>query len=96
MPSTTETDGHRQRKTATRQNGTWTPPGTKEINVGKAHVREKKKPWSFARAMGVAAAMIHMTVPKYLSWMVVISLIFGGCCSNVRIWTYWRACSDVP
>ena len=81
-----EVEGARQRHVPTRQNGSWTPPGTKEINVEKAKVRDERKPWSFARAMGVGAAMIHMTVPKYMSWVVMMSLIFGGCCSNVRMW----------
>ena len=86
MPNNIDVDGSRQRHVLTRQNGTWTPPGTKEINVEKAEVRDEKKPWSFAGAMGIAAAMIHMTVPKYMSWVVMMSLIFGGCCSNVRMW----------
>ena len=86
MPNNAEVDGSRQRHVQTRQNGSWTPPGTKEINVEKAEVRDERKPWSFAGAMGVGAAMIHMTVPKYMSWVVMMSLIFGGCCSNVRMW----------
>ncbi|KAK0511008.1 hypothetical protein JMJ35_006560 [Cladonia borealis] len=83
MPNNTEVDGSRQRHVQTRQNGSWTPPRTKEINVEKAEVRDERKAWSFAGAMGVGAAMIHMTVPKYMSWVVMMSLIFGGCCSNV-------------
>lgn len=88
MPNTIEADGPSQRTTVTRQNGTWTPPGTIEINVEKANIRDERKPWSFTRAMGVGAAIIHMTVPKYMSWMVMTSLIFGGCCSNVCTLTW--------
>ena len=37
------------------------------------------------KAVKVAKSMLHSNLPAILSWVLVASLIFGGCCSNVRI-----------
>ncbi|KAK3167146.1 hypothetical protein OEA41_010272 [Lepraria neglecta] len=85
MSRSTEAKGPRQRNTKQASNGTLTPPGTKTTNVQEEKPAEPDRPWTFARAMGVGAAMVHMTVPKYMGFVVMTSLIFGGCCSNVRL-----------
>lgn len=35
-------------------------------------------------SIGTAAA--HATFPSWMSVVLMISLIFGGCCANVRCW----------
>ena len=37
----------------------------------------------FSRAMGVAGRMFIETIPQWLAVGAMLSLIFGGCCSNV-------------
>ena len=86
MSRSTEAKGPRQRNTKQASNGTLIPPGTKTINVQEEKPAEPDRPWTFARAMGVGAAIVHMTVPKYMGLVAMTGLIFGGCCSNVRTW----------
>lgn len=47
--------------------------------------QDTNPPWTFARLVGVGAATVHMSAPYYISLAVMSGLIFGGCCSNVRI-----------
>lgn len=35
-------------------------------------------------SIGTAAA--HATFPSWMSVILMVSLIFGGCCANVRYW----------
>ncbi|KAL8815659.1 MAG: hypothetical protein Q9191_008438 [Dirinaria sp. TL-2023a] len=75
-----------------RRNGPETspdqPPSTKSIDAGPS--LETKKPRLHAdghltpsKAVGIAGAMIYANLPSLVSWGLVVSLIFGGCCSNV-------------
>ncbi|KAL2037677.1 hypothetical protein N7G274_009622 [Stereocaulon virgatum] len=83
MAGPTEAHGPRQRNTRQSSNGTLAPPGPKTINVQEEKPTRSDRPSTFTRAMDVGAAMLQMTVPKYMSLVVMTSLIFGGCCSNV-------------
>jgi UDP-xylose/UDP-N-acetylglucosamine transporter B4 len=35
---------------------------------------------------GVMAAVAHATVPSWANMILMASLIFGGCCTNVSSW----------
>ena len=67
--------------------------GSNSIQVPTKVVRTQEEdvtpsfdtPWTFARLVGAGAAMIHMSAPYYISLGVMTGLIFGGCCSNVRM-----------
>ncbi|MCJ1278547.1 golgi uridine diphosphate-N- acetylglucosamine transporter [Puttea exsequens] len=84
MAPPTSNAAPRQRNPHPPSNGALTPPRTKEINVLEAKPPpQPDTPWSLAKVIGVTAAWIHMTVPPYLNWAVIMGLIFGGCCSNV-------------
>ena len=65
------------------------PPRTKEINAGP--LLESGKPgiqleskMTVTRAIALIGIMIHSALPSIVSWGMIVSLIFGGCCSNVR------------
>lgn len=85
MGTSSQASGSRQRNVLPATNGSSTPPKIKQKNVlegGK--IGGSETPWSPAKMIGVGAAWIHMTVPPYLNWAIMMALIFGGCCSNVR------------
>ena len=86
MARSTEANGPRQRHTKQTSNGTLATPGTKTVDVQEEKPTGSDRLRTFARAMDVEAAMLQMTVPKYMGLVVMTSLIFGGCCSNVRTW----------
>lgn len=64
------------------------PPGTKQINA--APLLDNARP-GFDRDDHLASpklvvwgAMIYGAAPVLVGWTWMLSLIFGGCCSNVR------------
>ncbi|KAL8724784.1 MAG: hypothetical protein Q9181_006673 [Wetmoreana brouardii] len=64
------------------------PPGTKQINAGPLLETAKPgidpdAPLTLSKAIGVTAATVQTFLPALISWAVIVSLIFGGCCSNV-------------
>ena len=64
------------------------PRGTKEINAAPMlenakPARSLDGPMTALRAIGIAGAMLHSTFPALIRWGLTMSLIFGGCCSNV-------------
>ena len=66
------------------------PLRTKEINVGP--ILESGKPgiqlqrsMTIPRAIAMVGIMIHSALPSIVPWGMIVGLIFGGCCSNVRL-----------
>lgn len=66
------------------------PPGTKQIDVGP--LLDTAKPWvdpdaslTLSKAIGAALTTIQDLLPLLVSWGVTFALIFGGCCSNVKL-----------
>ncbi|KAL8702537.1 MAG: hypothetical protein Q9201_004303, partial [Fulgogasparrea decipioides] len=78
----------RRRKAASTPVETQVPPGTKQINAGPLLETAKPgidpdAPLTLSKAIGVTAATVQTFLPALFSWGVIVSLIFGGCCSNV-------------
>ena len=71
--------------------GAQTSLGTRRINLAPPENGEvdtffdEPEPWTFGRIVGRGAALVHMSLLPVLGLGVSMSLIFGGCCSNVRI-----------
>ncbi len=82
MGNSPQANGPRQRNVPATPNGSSTPPRIKHINPLEGVQTGR---WSLAKMIGVGAAWLHMTVPPYINWGIMMGLIFGGCCSNVRI-----------
>lgn len=65
------------------------PRGTKEINAApmlEKNARPGIDPnggMTVSRAIAMAGIMINSALPMLVSWGLTLSLIFGGCCSNV-------------
>ena len=38
---------------------------------------------------GVVAAATHATLPSWATMLLMVTMIFGGCCSNVCILALW-------
>ena len=71
------------------------PPGTKEINAAPMLQRaqpgiDANAPMTASRAIAMTGIAIHDALPVLLAWGMTMSLIFGGCCSNVC------ACNGFP
>lgn len=41
---------------------------------------------------GILAATTHTTLPTWVTMVLMVSMIFGGCCSNVRYPSFQRTC----
>lgn len=85
--TSSQSNGSRRRNHPRSPNGD-VPRGIKEINV--APILEHSQPGinlngklTVSRAIGMTGAMVHSALPAIISWGVTMSLIFGGCCSNV-------------
>ena len=72
----------------TPTSGASAPTRTKQINaasvledgeVGSNH----NDPWSLGKVIATSAATTHVYLPLFINWIGIVSLIFGGCCSNV-------------
>jgi hypothetical protein len=65
------------------------PEGTKEINAAPmlAHAGSpgpRVEKMTIPRIIVTAGEVTYSTLPALLSWSLIMSLIFSGCCSNVR------------
>lgn len=86
---TAQANGTRRRGQASPPPSNGVPPGTKEINA--ASMLENPRPsfepggkMTVSRAIAMAGIMVHSALPTIASWGMIMGLIFGGCCSNVR------------
>ena len=91
MPSILSDETRRRNYTpASQGNGTLT--GTKRMKDAPTleHVTPRIDPqgrMTVPEAVDMFGAMIYSTLPVMISWGMTMSLIFGGCCSNVWIST---------
>ncbi len=62
----------------------------KEIDAAPSLERAEQAKYSssgrhtMSKAIGFAGAVVHTTIPAWFNFGVMVALIFGGCCSNVR------------
>lgn len=62
-------------------NGHYKPQGTRTENNER---RDAK-----TNSTGILSAASHATLPTWVTMVLMVSMIFGGCCSNVRIILVW-------
>lgn len=65
------------------------PPSSGENAVPKSPPSPTRKPaaaGSDKDAPGLIAAAAHAAVPTWANMILMVSLIFGGCCANVSVW----------
>lgn len=62
------------------------PPCTRELDAGSALEKpsfEYRGKMTVSRAIAMVGIAAHSALPAIISWGLTMSLIFGGCCSNV-------------
>lgn len=94
IASPAQASGPRRRHLTPTSANVQVPPGTKQIDVRPLLETSKPgnpdAPFSLSKAIAETLLAIQAILPALISWGVTVALIFGGCCSNVRLFPLSR------